>query len=528
MKPVTPQPSSIIKTQRTQVGYNPELVNDREKKLAEIKEKEAGFSSVSQNTGTVKTPSPIEQEIPVVETLTSILESAAAQAASLLPFGADYTSLNKLKYIKQLIEDAKKNNDRFRIIALQEKESELKEYFVNAINKLETPWIKRQCNRFKEKNRQIPNSQNIDSFISFLINHTSLPEKYADYNDHAQFAERQFPSAGISGGKDQFEFAHLFRIGNDAGGILASHVPHKIDDEKDEQNTQAFLEMLWRREVSAIVVLGGKADRLPYANHTPSDITLFSTSEKNNVITLTDLAHNLQTEINRIGFSVEDETPLNLSNQDAKRVVSDIFERAKTKTVLVHCDSGVGRTGMLNAIIHFLKAYEEDESFRNNCDDLSLFLRDYSDRVEDIKKYSAVFYNKAAEIVAKLREARFTIQTEKQFQHVLSQTLICLAVKNNLEEDEIASLRKSLNIAIKEKGFEGSFYSTPSSSAATSTNTTPSTSQSNLATLRFLGGAKPSGFASKSPRTPTVVTFDQFPSADSLSDSSSPRSFVPI
>lgn len=528
MRPITPQPSHVMKTEPVQVGHNPELSKDLEKQLAALAKTTERFSVTSQATKTEGAISPTVHEIPTVGTLTSIIESATTEATSRLPFNADYTSLNKLKYIKQLMSQATKKNDRATLMQLKGNENDIKEYFIDAFKQQKMPWFIKQRRDFE--NMHFFQRNDVDLFISFLIKNTSLPETYADYNDHTQFAERRFPSADIANGKDPFEFAHFFQIGNESGGILASHVPHHtLNREKDEENMQSFLEMLWRHNVSVIVSLGGNAERLKYSEHVPHDATsLFSTSDNGDgTITLQHKDGSTQ-EIKLLGYSVEDETPLNLSNEDARQVIQDIFERSKTETVLIHCDSGVGRTGMLNAIVHLLNAYEKDAEFKRTSDYLLMLLTDNPDNATDIKTQSGLFYRKAAEIVAELRKIRFTIQTEKQFQHLLSQTLICLAVKNNLEESEISNLRKSLNIPIKDKGLDESFYSTPPSStvasAASSTNATPLTSQSNLTTLRFLGGgSKPSGFnASRSPRSP-VVSFDPL-SSDSLSRSASPHS----
>ncbi|PIZ03373.1 MAG: hypothetical protein COY58_09415 [Gammaproteobacteria bacterium CG_4_10_14_0_8_um_filter_38_16] len=379
-------------------------------------------------------------EIPTApESPLDALHQSEANALKALPFDEDYSSLNMFLYALQ-------ENDRERFDRIQT-------FWNNLLTTEPTsPWQSACINGYRQYQKYNPSDKTDFTTYVITIIKSSFPDHYAPISCEASFAERQFPSADVAGGKDENEFAHFFPNQNNTGGIMASHVPHQFGgDEHDRKKMQCFLEMLWRRNVTVIIALGGKPDRLSYRQHQPEN-GRFHATETNQMITLMDTENNAEKKIHAIGFSVEDACPLNLSDDNIHCFLNVIYPAYQNGCVLIHCDSGVGRTGMLNAFIQLYEKYNTDLFFQGQCNGLLYLLFHDSKRTTDIKTLCDAFFRMAIRVLSTLRKKRFSIQTHEQFTHLLPQFIVCLAIKHEHTPSQMKELRAMLAVIEKCNG----------------------------------------------------------------------------
>ncbi len=388
---------------------------------------------------------------PAIDTRTpeNIIQDCGRLATTYVPFGADYRTINSLFFFTQ----AETVRDRLNT-SIQFFNAVFESKVYNPDQALPSAWQEAIFSGYEDEQRKNNQDYGYESFLAYVkkIGAQYLPSEYVPYGTATTTAELRFPSASIAGGRDVNEFAHRLLINHYGNAILASHVPHETASNiTDEKAIQSYLDMLWRQNVTHVISLGGLSTRLPVWNY-PAGNPFKTTRQEidgKNIVTLTNTETNEQRNIVHNGFPVEDQNPLNLNNVDLSKFFAtyDAYNSSVPTVVLMHCDSGVGRTGQGLEIIAVLNEYNADPAFKVICNRLqNLLLNEPTNRIE-IQKHALIFFNHAANILSlNLRKVRYCIETQEQFNGALSQVILLLASKSKqLSHEQMAALRVNLN-----------------------------------------------------------------------------------
>lgn len=380
-----------------------------------------------------------------------------------IPFGSDYRYLNSLRFLNQekiRVEQTLRNAhlSHAQLEALNEnlntidsKLLDAKKYFKDIFDEKifngssYTDYIDSIWTKYETPGRALE----ANDFINYLLQESAdyLPVRYAPFGEANSTAAKSFPSAGIEAGRDPIEFAHLkrHRMG---GGILSSDVPHQMGNtETDEAVTQSYLDLLWRQKVACVISIGGTATRLPVYRNSNGTLQTHENA-KGFVLSKHDAADGLvqSRQITRIGFSTEDQKPLNLSNEDLNSLLS-VYHRSQSEVVLIHCDSGVGRTGQMRLMFGLMDHYQENMAFKSLCDELLYSLIHLSRDKSHIIHLENLFFNHAKTILFSLRRFRYCVETQEQFTHSLCQTLLLIAISQQLSPQAMQTIRENCSIS---------------------------------------------------------------------------------
>ncbi|MCX7120968.1 MAG: protein-tyrosine phosphatase family protein [Gammaproteobacteria bacterium] len=313
-----------------------------------------------------------------------------------------------------------------------------------------SPWQKNIHEHFTKLTIQ----HNAENFINY-INATSdhyLPEIYAEE------AGQRFPSSANNAYNSGF--AHFqacknkFTLAESKAGLLASRAPKKSGglhrEAQDDEALQSFLKMLFDLDVKYILALGPTGDRLDYkavsANRYQTQF-----DEKNNIITIADMLDAENPIFKRSQFShfgVADQKQLNPSDTELAELLQ-LYNAYKRETVLVHCDSGVGRTGQIRLLFGVLDSLSSQTELQFEIAELIDALinkREYNP-IKLIKKMIGIM----SDTLNELRQTRYCVETEAQFSGSLPTLLVLIAFqKKCYSEKELCDLREALGVqAIK-------------------------------------------------------------------------------
>lgn len=413
------------------------------------------FQEIIQQTSRTLTPQGVEK---------LGLAHAGTPSRQIVPFGVvpfseDYKHLNKLAFYTQECERIEKENPQdSNLPFLRTRLAEVKDFFIKVFQSTtkKSPWQQAAVSKYIQSCGKT--SPSAAGFLNYIVSteRPFLPKTYSLSSQAVTTAEINFPSADESGGRDSVEFAHFIKNFNhpEVGGILASHVPHYLNDvTANIRQEQTFLEMLYRRDVKHIIALGGKKDRFNYQNH--FDGRYQTSSQKTNdhlTIILTDTETDRNKHINFIGFSVGDQKSVNLADKDLQTLLL-VHELRKKELGLIHCDSGVGRTGQITLLLKALEAYEIDPAFQAACNNvLRLLLEEGPNQKAQLEKLTQIIYSELSALLYSLRGIRYSVETEEQFVCALPQLILLLATQQQATPDILASLRDKMGVKEPKSG----------------------------------------------------------------------------
>lgn len=331
------------------------------------------------------------------------------------------------------------------------------EIFTNAQNnfsKKHTAWQKAIYADYIAQEKHRPSADHFIAYIQTISKHY-LPEEYA-----ATLGEL-FPSG--SKNKHPSGFAH-YHYNNrlKIHGLLASSAPKKSgalsstqQATDDHETEQAFLSMLFNSNVAHILVLGCKSSRIDYKSVSVGQYQS-TFDEDTNIITITDTAKTAEIDFIEIQLSyvpVKDQEPLNLSNEQLTEFLM-LYKHYQNGMILIHCDSGVGRTGQAALLLTSLNAIDQNEKTPStekiNLSALETFIVDLiNDDEEDVVELSELIEHLSNHMIHslnQLRKTRYAIETEAQFSSSCEQLLLLIAARMQCTPDQLNKVRKKLEI----------------------------------------------------------------------------------
>jgi len=413
------------------------------------------------------------------------IQQLGEQFSQAIPFNRDYTNLNMLRYYSQEKDDLMKQTPLSSM--LEEKLKTVTEnlegtifWFNNTIysqNPSElTGWKKYILLRYRESSPPI--TADINHFIQFLLRYSknSFPEQYHSSSQNPHYAEKNFPSGRHQ--QDERNFAHFHpcfthtqskQERHAPGGILASDAPQReknAGNETHEEQIQSFLEMISSWNVQCVVSLGFNSNRLNYANHSSGR---FRTEVNTETLgfSLTDTQTGQKKEIQRMQFQVADNAALALSYQKIKHLLS-AYEIYKSETILVHCDSGVGRTGQWRLLFDLIDELSRAPQLNKQCDAIIQNMSEDPNNEDTFKQLLSTLYQTMTTSLFRLRKTRYCIQSEQQFVNSLPLFLLIYSIKVlNFNESQVERLRSMmeppcLTVDVEEEALSDSIFEPPS------------------------------------------------------------------
>lgn len=321
--------------------------------------------------------------------------------------------------------------------------------------KKHSPWIIHVYENFVTAHPECFDEKNVGLFLDYLleVKKTFLPEDYF-LGDVFTPGEAKFPGSKTQ--RDDFGFAHFQPCtaidAHENAGLLASSAPFKKSirefnlelSTENEQTEQKFLEMLFTKQVRYALELGSNFQkRLDYTHVTSGEFRSSMTTD--GLITITQAKTGKTHELQLVHFDVEDQKPLFLSNHNLEALAS-LYEAYKQSVILVHCDSGVGRTGQIRLMFSMIDKLSHDNALAQSF--LSLLATpEHSEKT--MKDIFLLMVNTLNE----LRSVRYCIEQPEQFIAAFGQTLLLLTTKqlqeNPLfEKETLDAIREELKIPV--------------------------------------------------------------------------------
>lgn len=385
--------------------------------------------------------------------------------------------------------------------------------FDGSMKKTPTTWQAFAASTFEKRATE---DKSADAFIIFVLEsaRSYLPERYMPYNEVTAAAELRFP-ASADARVPYNEFAHVLTHAS-GGKLIASHVPSitQHDTETNNTTTQNFLGMLHKMNVSMIIDLGTDADRSrrvayhhvkngqyttsltevqsEYYNNGDSNIEADddnfvsiavriedNQSKKCSTLNSMHFKNTTSQENRKIGLCriyVNDNTSLDLNNNTLQTMLAAHEKYKRGETVLVHCSSGVGRTGQVRLLFALLDAFSDDISFKTAC--LSIITialsGDRNAASELLLDHSlGYFFNTMSKLLCNLRKTRYCVQTETQFDGTFSQFMLLTGKMIGLSDDQLNLLRARFSINEPASNSATANRATPRLPASQSTSSNP-------------------------------------------------------
>lgn len=314
-----------------------------------------------------------------------------------------------------------------------------------------------------------------DAFVAAELkkayDNEALPIDYIDWGTEVP-VEQRYP--GSCSHRDESGFAHFQsryfedRFGNSKitddtiltakpAGVLASCAPPRATQTTDKDATakinaerqQRFLKMLFEKDVKHVLELGADSNiRLDYRDVT-SGIFRSKFDKSKNTLTITNSETSEKRILGFTHFGVEDEQPILLSDNELNSML-EIFELYKKEVVLIHCDSGVGRTA--NAILIFRISDFLEQKQNTQYRKLVLELIDKIANKSAITnpqktmRLMSYLFLEMKEMLFSLRRIRHSIQEKTQFISVLGQTILTIAIQEKkYTADQMNTLRRAFS-----------------------------------------------------------------------------------
>ena len=310
----------------------------------------------------------------------------------------------------------------------------------------DSPWQKKIHDSFLEKYTQDDLKEFID-YVGFITN-DFLPKHYLNVLGEL------FPNGKEYAYNDGFAHfqrcKHAERTNEHLIGLLASRAPKKMGgessadkDARNAQSLQSFLNMMFDTNVSYVLALGPTGDRLDYKSVFEGRYQA-RFNQKNNIITVVDTQNNARREIHFSHFGVADQTELSLSSSEVGELLK-IYKYYKGGLVLVHCDSGVGRTGQIRFLFAMLDCLNGDfPSLIRVATVIDGLVNNRSNNVEDLIN---MLLRKMKAVIKELRQVRYCIEVESQFLGSIPLLILLIAHQRNCySSNQLCALRQSLGI----------------------------------------------------------------------------------
>lgn len=310
-----------------------------------------------------------------------------------------------------------------------------------------TEWQITMLLQFEQEHPGLPESQ----WIEFLLQKSKsyLPEKYRTKNEANCVAASKFPS---SEQQHETEFAHFDQGMRAASRLLAVNAHAKSAKfggraarplTTDMKNSQSWLNLVLTSGVRHIVALGENPKRVDY---TAVSSGVLQTSTKDGIINLSNTSTNIVTNIGYSLFNVVDNASLDSANKSMMKLYK-VYEVYKKHTVLVHCDSGVGRTGQVRLLFAMLDELSRDDKLKSQCDDLTASIINQSIDSSKEERIITAIFNKMVDTLNQLRKTRYCIQTESQLTGALTLLLMLIEISNtNKHDNKLLPLPDRLNL----------------------------------------------------------------------------------
>lgn len=206
-----------------------------------------------------------------------------------------------------------------------------------------------------------------------------------------------------------------------------------------------FYTVLTTYDVKHIVVLGESAKRLNYLSATTSQFTATYLDDNLHLDRFDGTAHNLK--ITKI--SVQDNHSLCLTNETLAELLN-VYASYETETVLVHCDSGVGRTGQLKLLFAMLNEYKVDPALQASIKTvIQASLAIAEGQTPPIRGNLAAeksyISNQMIRNIRRLRQTRYSVQSSAQFEQAFFPLLLLVASYLKYSPQSLDKLRTVLD-----------------------------------------------------------------------------------
>jgi len=269
-----------------------------------------------------------------------------------------------------------------------------------------------------------------------------LPEDYHGVREGTFYSdpERKFPSSEIGCLLDEGWFAHHDQQ------IIAAAGP--IFDKPTLWSP--FLSMIANNNVAQVLSLGESPDDFNSYTSVSGPVVVdgytIAVEEVDNP-SHAYYAHRLEIKSQEgithssylTNIPVTDNIPLNFSFQAAQAFLGVYNNATLTSPVVVHCASGVGRTGQVRLLFRALDVIKSDSRFRNAIDTLlktGLI-------VEDEQKYVS---SAIRQMAFKLRKIRYALQVESQYTGSFEQLLLLRATQLGCNNEAYCKLQEALGV----------------------------------------------------------------------------------
>jgi protein tyrosine phosphatase len=314
-------------------------------------------------------------------------------------------------------------NQAYKRLVLNNEYSEIKRWLV-------------ENNKLEHTNSD---SVDISDFIIQLGIKDYLPDQYS--TKFYCFGDIKFPSSiaqhlpGWSGHID--------------GNIIATAGPgwHKEDD-----NLKIFIAYLFANKPAQILSLGRESadnkenDFTNYIQRAFSENTsgyrlnnyTIKVIARKNCYKVTIDKDNESYSFYYNNLKVFDNKSINLDNEGLRGLLHIYNNVDKDHKILIHCASGVGRTGQLRLLFGLLDRLKNDIKFSQNID--TLIMQSKKDNLG--YDYVAQVFKQE---LCRIRKIRYAIQVSEQYVNCFPLLLMLRAVQLNMDEENINLLRQALS-----------------------------------------------------------------------------------
>lgn len=374
----------------------------------------------------------------------------------------------KIQYIQKSLEEIRRT--------IEEK----KEYFATIyrnllLKKCENAWQKKVFTDFIVFQKDFPRSlKNLfeskivvtefehdkNLFISYLVQYQTnfLPLEYNDWETDLP-SEQKFPSSKEH--RTSFGFGHVMPCftAKSKGKIIASCAPFKNTirgkEKENDKTLQNFLRLLFD-EIEIVIEIGDDADTR--ADYKKCSLFSHKTSKKDNqILIIEEVGASQKKHIHHIHLNAMDQHPVYLSNEDILELLRITHSVKTGSSALIHCSSGVGRTGQLCLMLSMLDFLKNNDVFRNQL--IQFALKSEAMSEGKIVLLIQETFNQMKTLLKKLRGVRYSIEQPSQFLAVFYQILLLAVAEKrfmmgspeNIFKKELDNVRKKFMIPSDEK-----------------------------------------------------------------------------
>lgn len=225
---------------------------------------------------------------------------------------------------------------------------------------------------------------------------------------------------------------------NQDGAFISTCGPNRT--EGGISSFDNFLALIMKKKPWCIVALGKAGD---YENYWLKDYEserfLVKVEKIPNTINgrrlvITDRSNSKQHRLDVVNIEVEDQTAIMFGPDGAKQFLYIWGKTDLKNPVLVHCVSGIGRTGQVKWLFGLLNELKENKRFATLIDD------SFHRKLNNEEKQEIV--NIAEQVLAGYRKTRFTMEAEPQLLATMPALFMLRAVQLNLAPSVIIQIQE--------------------------------------------------------------------------------------